>query len=104
MREPGQVAAGRKIARSVLLALGVATGVSVAASAVVFSVIALPLYVLASADPAAGLDRALVRRGLFGVAIPLGVLTGLAVGAVVGVWYARGGRLPEGRTSVGSSG
>jgi ABC-type dipeptide/oligopeptide/nickel transport system permease component len=89
---------------SVLLALGVAVGVGVAAVAIAFSVIAVPLYALASTEPGSGLDRSMVRRGLFGVAIPFGVVAGVVVGAVVGAWYARGGRLPGDRTSIHEQG
>jgi hypothetical protein len=85
---------------SALLALGVAVGVGVAAVAIAFSVIAVPLYVLASTEPGSGLDRSMVRRGLFGVAIPFGVVAGVVVGAIVGTWYARGGRLPGDRTPI----
>jgi hypothetical protein len=85
---------------STLLAVGVAVGVAVAAIGIVFSIIAVPLYALAATDPASGLDRALVRRGLFGVALPVGVLVGIAVGVAVGIWYGRGGRLPQDRAPL----
>lgn len=85
---------------SVLLALGVAVGVGVAAVAIAFSVIAVPLYALASTEPGSGLDRSMIRRGLFGVAVPFGIVAGVVVGAVVGTWYARGGRLPGDRTPI----
>ncbi|HJR26805.1 MAG TPA: hypothetical protein VJ804_15110, partial [Acidimicrobiales bacterium] len=89
--------------RSVLLGVGIGTGVGVAAVALAFSIVAIPLYLIASTEPGSGLDRDLVRKGLFNVAIPFGLLAGLCVGVVVGVWYARGGRLPTDRTSIYSN-
>lgn len=86
--------------RSVLLGLGIGLGVGVAAMAIAFSIIAIPLYVVASTEPGSGLDRTLVRRGLFQVALPFGVVTGIAAGAVISVWYGRGGRLPTDRTPL----
>ena len=92
-RRPGR-------ARSILLGLGVGLGVGVAAIAIAFSVIAIPLYIIASTEPGSGLDRDLVRKGLFFVALPFGFVTGTAIGALVGVWYGRGGRLPSERSSI----
>ncbi len=86
--------------RSVLLALGVGAGVGVAATAIAFSIIAIPLFIVASTEPDAGLDRSLVRTGLFKVALPLGLVAGVVVGVAVGLWYGRGGRLPTDRTSI----
>ena len=71
-----------------------------AATGVAFSIVAIPLYLIASTEPGSGLDRDLVRKGLFNVALPFGLLAGLCVGVVVGVWYARGGRMPESRSSI----
>lgn len=83
-----------------LLGLSVGLGVTVAAMAVAFSIIAVPLFLLASTEGESGLDRDLVRTGLFAVALPFGIVVGLVVGVVVGLWYARGGRLPTDRTPI----
>jgi len=40
------------------------------------------------------------RTGLFMVALPFGLVAGIAAGVVVGVWYASGGRLPTDRTPI----
>jgi hypothetical protein len=90
----------RSRVRSILLGVGIGAGVGVAGLALAFSVIAIPLFALASTEPDSGLDRGLVRRGLFGIALPFGVITGVVVGVLVGVWYARGGRLPTERASI----
>lgn len=86
--------------RSTLLGLAVGLGVGIAAIAIAFSIVAIPLFVVASTEPDNGLDRDLVRTGLFKVAVPLGVVTGIVVGVAVGLWYGRGGRLPRDRTSL----
>ena len=86
--------------RSTLVGLGIGLAVTVATVAVAFSIIAIPLFLIASTEPGQGLNRDLVRKGLFGVAIPFGAITGIAVGVAVGVWYGRGGRLPTDRTSL----
>jgi hypothetical protein len=90
----------RSRARSVLLGVGIGTGVGVAGIAVAFSIIAIPLFIVASTEPGSGLDRDLVRTGLFQIALPFGAVTGIVIGTLVGVWYARGGRLPTDRTSI----
>jgi hypothetical protein len=90
----------RSGARSALLGLGIGLGVGVAAIAIAFSIIAIPLYLLASTEPGSGLDRDLVRKGLFFVALPFGVVAGTSIGVAVGVWYGRGGRLPIERSSI----
>lgn len=86
--------------RSILLGVGVGLGMTVAAMAIAFSIVAIPLFVVASTEPGSGLDRSLVRTGLFKIALPFGLVAGLAAGTVVGVWYARGGRLPTDRTPI----
>lgn len=89
-------------ARSRSIAVGVAVGfgIAVAGIAIAFSIIAIPLFIVASTEPSSGLDRSLVRTGLFKVALPVGVVSGLAAGIAVGIWYARGGRLPRDRTPL----
>lgn len=90
----------RSRVRSTLLGAGVGLGVGVAGMAIAFSIVAVPMFLLASTEGDSGLDRDLVRTGLFVVALPFGVLTGLVAAVVVGVWYARGGRLPTDRTPI----
>jgi hypothetical protein len=90
----------RSKVRSTLLGAGVGAGIGVAAMAIAFSIVAVPMFLLASTEGESGLDRGLVRTGLFVVALPFGVLVGTAAGIVVGIWYARGGRLPTDRTPI----
>jgi hypothetical protein len=97
-RAPAHKRRGR--GRSTLLGLGVGLGVGVAAIAIAFSIIAIPLYMIASTEPGSGLDRDLVRKGLFFVALPFGAIAGTGIGVLVGVWYGRGGRLPVERSSI----
>jgi hypothetical protein len=86
--------------RSTLLGLGIGLATGIATVGLALSVVAIPLFLLATTDPEHGVDRHLVRTGLFEVAIPFGVLTGVVVGVVVGIWYGRGGRLPTDRTPL----
>lgn len=65
-------------------------GVGVGAAAIAFFLIALPFYTLASFEPN-GLDRPIVRTGLFQIALPVGALIGIAVGVAAGRWARRGG-------------
>ena len=90
----------RSKVRAVLLGISIGLGVGVAAMGIAFSIVAVPMFLLASTEGDSGLDRDLVRTGLFAVALPLGVIVGVVVGGVVGVWYARGGRLPTDRTPI----
>ena len=83
-----------------LLGLGIGAGVGVAAVAIAFSIVAIPIFIVASTEPGSGLNRDLVRTGLFKVALPFGGVAGIAVGVLVGIWYARGGRLPRDRTPI----
>jgi uncharacterized membrane protein len=76
--------------RSVGSSIAVGIGVAVASAAIAFFVIAIPLYTLASFEPN-GIDRPVVRTGLFQVAMPVGVVIGLVAGAVAGRWARRGG-------------
>ena len=68
--------------------LGVGIGVGVAA--IVFFLIAIPFYTLASFEPN-GVDRPIIRTGLFRIALPVGALVGLVSGGVAGRWFRRGG-------------
>jgi hypothetical protein len=90
----------RSKVRSVLHGLGIGLGVGVAATGIAFSIVAVPMFLLASTEGDSGLDRGLVRTGLFTIAVPFGVLVGVVAGIVVGVWYGRGGRLPTDRTPI----
>lgn len=90
----------RPRSRSVLLGVAVGLGVTVAGIAIAFSVVAIPIFIVASTEPGSGLNRDLVRTGLFKVALPFGVVSGLAAGVLIGIWYARGGRLPTDRTPL----
>lgn len=83
-----------------LLGVGVGACVGVAGVAIAFSIVAIPIFIGASTEPGSGLNRDLVRTGLFQIALPFGAVTGLVVGILVGVWYARGGRLPSDRTPI----
>lgn len=95
---PTPAPATSAVGRSVLLALAIGISVAVAAIGVAYAIIAIPFYVLAQSEPDHGLNRPFIRHGLFGVALPVALLLGAAAGALVGVWYARGGRLPTDRT------
>lgn len=101
MQEPGdlEVVTPSRL-RSVLLGLAVGFGIAVAGVAIAFSIVAIPLFIVASTEPGSGLNRDLVRTGLFKVALPFGVLSGVAAGTLAGIWYARGGRLPSDRTPL----
>ena len=92
--------APRSKVRAALLGISIGVGVGVAAMAIAFSIVAVPMFLLASTEGDSGLDRDLVRTGLFAIALPFGALVGVAAGTVVGVWYARGGRLPTDRTPI----
>lgn len=86
-----------RVRRSVLVGLAVGIPVALAAAAVTYAIVAIPMYTLAQADPH-GLDRPFFRHALVRIALPVGAVIGLVVGSVVGVWYRRGGRLPTDRT------
>lgn len=96
--EPAHPVASRR--RAALVGLGMGVAVGLAAVGIAFSIVAIPMFVVASTEPGSGLNRHLVRTGLFQVAVPFGVVTGVVVGLLVGVWYARGGRLPTDRTPL----
>jgi hypothetical protein len=86
--------------RSLALGVAVGLGVGLAAMAVAFSIVAIPMFAVASFEPGSGSHRSLVHTGLFQVALPFGGLSGLVAGITVGIWYARGGRLPTDRTPI----
>jgi hypothetical protein len=83
----------RRMARAVVLGLVVGAGTGVAAVALAFAIVAVPIYFVGSDE--GGLDAGLVRLGLFAVAVPAGVAVGTVAGFVVARWYARGAPLPE---------
>lgn len=83
--------------RSIALGLAIGVPIALASAAVVYAIIAIPMYTLAQADPH-GLDRPFFRHALFRIALPAGGGIGLLIGSVVGVWYRRGGHLPTDRT------
>ncbi|MCO8127113.1 hypothetical protein NHL50_07820 [Acidimicrobiia bacterium EGI L10123] len=76
----------RSLGRSVALGIGIGVG----AAAICFFLIAIPFYTLASFEPN-GIDRPIVRTGLFRVALPVGLLVGLASGVASTLWLRRGG-------------
>jgi hypothetical protein len=71
------------------VAIGVA--VALALAAIVFFLIAIPFYTLASFEPNGGVDRPIIRTGLFRIALPVGSVVGIAGGTAVGRWLRRGG-------------
>ena len=98
--EPVPATPTRSRVRAALLGISIGVGVGVAAMGIAFSIVAVPMFLLASTEGESGLDRDLVRTGLFAIALPVGAVVGVAVGTLVGVWYARGGRLPTDRTPI----
>jgi hypothetical protein len=83
------------VRRSVLLSGAVAVVVALVVIAIVYALLVIPFYALARfAEPGQGLDRPFIRDGILRFALPAGILLGAACGAAVGVWHARGGRLP----------
>lgn len=92
---PTPAPAGGQVRRPVLLAFGVGAAMALASIAIVFSIIAVPLFMLARfAEPGHGLDEPLIRNGLLHVAVPVGIGIGTLTGVAVGRWYRKGGRLP----------
>lgn len=75
------------VMRSALLGVAIAVGVA----ATTFFLIAIPFYTLASFEPN-GIDRPIIRTGLFRIALPVGALVGLISGVAAGRWVRRGGR------------
>jgi hypothetical protein len=76
----------RSLGRSIALGVGIGIG----AAAICFFLIAIPFYTLASFEPN-GIDRPIVRTGLFRIALPVGLMVGLATGSAAGWWLRRGG-------------
>lgn len=100
--EPAEVAEADPVEqaplrRSVALGLAIAVPIAIASAAVIYAIVAIPMYTLAQADPH-GLDRPFFRHALVRIALPVGAAIGLVIGSVVGVWYRRGGHLPTDRT------
>lgn len=83
--------------RSLVVGLAVGLAVLVAGAGLAFSLVAIPLFFVASTEPGSGAHRDLVQKGLFFVALPFGGVTGLIGGVATGIWYGRGGRLPDDR-------
>ena len=84
--EPDHAATGRSLAQSVALGVGIGLGLAL----IVFFLIAIPFYTLASFEPN-GIDRPIIRTGLFRIALPVGALVGVAGGVIAGRWLRRGG-------------
>lgn len=82
-----EIRAPRPVVRSVLVGIALAVGLG----AITFFLIAIPFYTLASFEPN-GINRPIVRTGLFRIALPVGALVGVVGGAVAGRWLHRGGR------------
>lgn len=70
-------------------AVAVGIGVGIGVTAIVFVLISIPFYTLASFEPN-GLDRPIVRTGLFLIAGPVGLVVGTIVGVVAARWYRSG--------------
>lgn len=85
--DTGDDPVARPLGRSILL--GVAIGF--AAGAIVYFLIAIPIYLVASFE-SNGMDRPIIRTGLLKVALPFGVVLGTIIGGVSGRWLRRGGR------------
>lgn len=83
--EIGEEPAQRPLGTSILL--GVVIGV--ASAAIVYFLIAIPIYLVASFE-SNGMDRPIIRAGLLKVALPVGALSGVVVGIVSGRWLRSG--------------
>ena len=90
----GRADSATPVRRSVLLAVAVGVAVALCIVAIGYALLAIPFYALAQIEPQQGLDRPFIRDGITRIALPAGAVLGVASGAVVGRWYARGGRLP----------
>ncbi|MGH9184483.1 MAG: hypothetical protein ACRD0U_01490 [Acidimicrobiales bacterium] len=96
MVEEVDTAESRPVGRSMALTVAVAAAVTVAVTGVAFSFVSVPAFLFAQIDPD-GYDRAFLREGFLHLALPFGALMGLAGGVGFGIWYRRGGRLPDHR-------
>jgi hypothetical protein len=85
-----------RVRRSGGIAALVTVGIALVSTAVTYSIVAMPFYVLARAtEPGQSLQRPFFRDAILHVALPGSIVLGLAIGGLVGVWYARGGTLPH---------
>lgn len=81
----------RPSVRSVVVT-GIVVGLAI--GFIAFFLVAMPIYMVRSID-LAGDARTFVRNGVLRVAIPVGLLSAVVGGAVVGRWRWQGGRLSE---------
>ena len=95
--EAQELASPAPLPRSVALGVAVGTAIALATIGIVYALVAIPMYALAQADRN-GLDRPFFRDSLFHIAVPIGLLFGVLIGTLVGVWYRRGGHLPTDRS------
>lgn len=76
--------------------MGVGAAVAISMIGIGVSIVAIPLFLLAQVlEPGSRIDHPFLREGLLHWAIPVGLALGLVTGTAVGVWVARGGRLPD---------
>lgn len=85
-------AAGAPRPRSWVRAAAIGLAVGIAIGATSFVAVAVPFYTLASFEPN-GLDRPIIRTGLFRIALPVASLIACVVTGVVARWARRGGPL-----------
>jgi hypothetical protein len=95
--EPAEAEEQAPMRRSIALGFAIGIPIAIGAAAVVYAIVAVPMYTLAQADPH-GLDRPFFRTALVRIALPIGAAIGLVIGSVVGMWYRRGGHLPTDRS------
>lgn len=95
--ERPEEATSAPLRRSLALGFAVGTAIALATIGIVYAIVAIPMYALAQADRS-GLDRPFFRDSLFHIAVPVGLLFGVVIGTLVGVWYRRGGHLPTDRS------
>lgn len=86
---PDESETASSMRRAVLIGLGIGIGTGLLA----FFLIAIPFYTLASFEPN-GMDRPIIRTGLFRIALPVGAVVGIVVGSISGRWVHRGGKWP----------